>query len=304
VASTTLPALASNSSSALKNVFGKTSVRVGQFNQPVGLELLTSSNDITLMERSTLTELVPARQTGIMLHGPIGASKRGSFAVSAFRNADDSGQATEDDSWSVASRWTGLVVDSENGDVVHLGISGAARNNGNDVLAVDLAPEAHLAPDYNVFEFGADSWALIGLEAAAVFGSIHLQAEHMLVLADASGDGDNPNFSAFEVQAGYFLTGERRPYKKSSATFDRVKPRQNFREEGGRGAVELAARYSKLDLSDGLIDGGTLDSISAGVNWYLNPTARVMLNYVHSDGDSPDHSGALQAVQTRFQVSF
>jgi phosphate-selective porin OprO/OprP len=46
------------------------------------------------------------------------------------------------------------------------------------------------------------------------------------------------------------------------------------------GAIELTARYSELDLSDEAVNAGRLDTTTLGVNWYLNPNTRVMLNYV------------------------
>ena len=75
-----------------------------------------------------------------------------------------------------------------------------------------------------------------------------------------------------------------------------------------RSAVELAARYSRVDLTDedeGL-DGGTLDDITLGLNWYLNPAARVMVNYVMGMVDRTDweDEATIHSLLTRFQVDF
>ena len=45
------------------------SIRLGKFKQPVSLEEQTSSNDIDLMERSYVNQLVDAKKLGFMLHG-------------------------------------------------------------------------------------------------------------------------------------------------------------------------------------------------------------------------------------------
>ena len=45
------------------------SIRLGKFKQPVSLEEQTSSNDIDLMERSYVNQLVDAKKLGAMLHG-------------------------------------------------------------------------------------------------------------------------------------------------------------------------------------------------------------------------------------------
>jgi phosphate-selective porin OprO/OprP len=52
----------------------------------------------------------------------------------------------------------------------------------------------------------------------------------------------------------------------------------------------VAARISSLDLDDG-IDGGRLDDLTLGVNWYLNPNTRVMLDYIRA-GLDPAGGGA------------
>jgi phosphate-selective porin OprO/OprP len=61
---------------------------------------------------------------------------------------------------------------------------------------------------------------------------------------------------------------------------------------GGWGAWELAARYSdmQLDFDRGApgtlqagasIRGGEEKNLTAGINWYWNPLARLMLEYQH-----------------------
>ena len=49
--------------------------------------------------------------------------------------------------------------------------------------------------------------------------------------------------------------------------------------QGGKGAWELNARWSNIDLSDGLVAGGEMDIASLGVNWWLTPVFSVNANY-------------------------
>jgi phosphate-selective porin OprO/OprP len=49
--------------------------------------------------------------------------------------------------------------------------------------------------------------------------------------------------------------------------------------QGGWGALELGARFSSIDLTDGLVDGGEMDIWSLGVKWKLTPVFVVDLNY-------------------------
>ena len=58
----------------------------------------------------------------------------------------------------------------------------------------------------------------------------------------------------------YFLTGENRPYNRKMGVFDRVKPYEDFfrvrtcdgNVATGRGAWEVAYRFSYIDMLDGL----------------------------------------------------
>ena len=44
------------------------------------------------------------------------------------------------------------------------------------------------------------------------------------------------------------------------------------------GAWEIAARWSDLDLTDGSVEGGDMQILSLGLNWWLSPIFNVNLN--------------------------
>ncbi|HIF91885.1 MAG TPA: hypothetical protein EYQ60_01965 [Myxococcales bacterium] len=72
-------------------------------------------------------------------------------------------------------------------------------------------------------------------------------------------------------------------------------------KKGHWGAWELAARFSLLDLDDGVVRGGQLRDITAGINWHLYSNFRWMLNYVLSDKKG---EGITNIGQMRFQLDF
>ena len=162
-----------------------------------------------------------------------------------------------------------------------------------------------------------DEVDLYGAELAWVHGPLSVQAEYLLthidngVLVPSAVALGNVDLHGYYVFASYFLTGEIRPYDTSVAAFGRVKPYENFwfvqTADGnclGRGAWELAARFSNVDL-DGA-NGGNMDQVTLGVNWYWNPNMRWMFNYIWTDREIslPQQSGELSTFAMRASFDF
>lgn len=230
------------------------------------------------------------------------------WAAGVFRQTDSFGDGVGGRDYNVTARVTALPWYQDKGrKLLHFGLGYTHQNYEDDEIRFRARPESHLAPRLvDTGTFGAEYGDLIGTEAALVYGPFSLQAEYVHALMQGRGwrIGD-PHFWAASVQASYFLTGEHRPYKTSTGTFDRVRPLRNFTwrrgDDNGPGAWELAARYSHLRLNDAGVDGGRLRDFSLGLNWYLNPNMRTMWNYVFAD---PTEGGNVDIFQWRFQIAF
>ena len=75
----------------------------------------------------------------------------------------------------------------------------------------------------------------------------------------------------------------------------------------GPGAVELAARWSYLDLrGTGHANGGVQNDLTVGLNWYWNPYVRWTFNYIHSwtKYDNGDATAENDILGIRGQVDF
>ncbi len=276
-------------------------VRAGHFKEPFGLEQMTSSNYNTFIERGLPDALVPARNTGVMLHDHTG--DRFTWAAGLFREADDSGGTDDGEGkLNVTARVTFLPVHAGEGRrLLHLGLSYSLKDLGRDDFRFATGPEAHQAPDVvDTTPFAADEFSIYGAEIAWIAGRFWAAGEHMVADGDAPALGD-PSFDGTYVQAGVFLTPDHRHYRTSTGTFDRHRPAKNFGEGGG--AWEIAVRYSTLDLSDAMVAGGELENLAFAVNWYLNPATRLMFNYVRSERDDLTDAGADFFI-TRFQIDF
>jgi phosphate-selective porin OprO/OprP len=288
--------------------------RVGQFKEPFSLEELTSSKYITFMERSLNNVFAPGRNTGFMLHNHA-LDKRITWAGGVFRNSDDfgdsEGDSTTEGGYSFSGRITGLPWYKDKGKkLIHAGLSYSYQNAFENEFSFDSKPEIHLADDFvDTGSFAAEFAHFLNPELAIVYDSFSLQTEYTFADVDLENStGSDPHFSGFYVYGSYFLTGEHRKYDTKDGEFNRVKPNKNFYWGKGMGAIELTARYSHLDLSDEAIEGGKLNDFTVGINWYLNPNTRVMLNYVHADADLSNidskKGGNADLAAMRFQIDF
>ena len=74
----------------------------------------------------------------------------------------------------------------------------------------------------------------------------------------------------------------------------------------GPGAWEVGGRYDRVDVNSNPVFAGTLDSVTCGVNWYLNPNAKVQANYVftHINKVQPGLTGNFGAFGMRVAFDF
>lgn len=110
------------------------------------------------------------------------------------------------------------------------------------------------------------------VEVAGARESFMFRGEFFQARWQRKGEG-SPQFRGFYVQASWALTGETFNYTQGK--FLRIRP-QNL-----RGAWELAARYSKVNLNDLDITGGEERNLTIGVNWYSPGNQfRIMSNLI------------------------
>jgi phosphate-selective porin OprO/OprP len=125
-----------------------------------------------------------------------------------------------------------------------------------------------------------------GTEALWVHGPLSWQTEVMGQHID-SAEISNALLWGGYSQVGFFLTGEHRPYDRKLGAIDRVIPNRSLnKKRDGWGALEIAARWSYLDLTDREVRGGTMDNATFGLNWFVNPYCKVVFNYIHSNSES------------------
>jgi len=149
---------------------------------------------------------------------------------------------------------------------------------------------------------GTDYQTLVTAEYASNWGPLQVQAEWTMTLLPKARSALNPSantgqqplntvvdnlfYQGAYCEVMYALTGEGRSYNRKQAVLDRFVPRNNFfrvnTEDGVRaseGAWQIGARYDWICLNDKGINGGVLNGITLGLNWFLNPNVRMAFNY-------------------------
>jgi len=288
------------------NGFWPIRLTVGQFKAPFSLEEQTNSKYITFMERALVNEFAPGYNIGVGIYG---SGDMWTAAAGAFGEAfDDDAKDEGDEGWNVTGRLTFAPVHTDT-RALHLGAAVSYQEPDDEKeVKFDTRPESHVT-ELKYVDTGkiksTDHLIKYGLEASAVYGPFSLQGEYIFTDIQREDGSPDVEFHGGYVYGSWFLTGESRAYKFQKGAFGRVEPR------GKWGALELAARYSTIDLNDGPIAGGIEKNITFGLNWYINPQIRFMANYIivdndeHADADgeafgddSPD------IFQMRFQADF
>ena len=277
---------------------GAATFRAGHFNEPFSLSILQSSNNHSFIARpAAVTALAPGRNLGFMVHDRL-ADDRVAWAVGAFRDSDGYDMRPGSD-WSLTGRVTGLALDGDEGGdpLLHLGAAVSHRQPTADAVRLRGRAGVQLAPRLvDTGRLPAEGLQLLGAELVFAQSSFWLQGEALSAQVDLLGtgspDGRSARFEARYVEAGWFLTGERKRYSRSSRTFTRVRPKAPVPE--GRGAWELAARWDHIDLSGGSVPGGSQQSLSLALNWTLRDNLRLLANWVSTDptgAGSVEHTG-------------
>ncbi len=261
----------------LSRKIGDGILKIGQNKVPMGLNELTSSNNITFIERASNSNIIAdSRRIGLGYdyHGNLYGLQSMIFGRAM---GDDRGSG-RDMPMGIAARVYGNPV-STNDTRVHVGLSAAYEDRRDfDTLRFRDRPEARADSAIRLIDTGnianIDTTFKAGVELAFQRGPFSMEAEYLMVDID-NGDQD-PTFDGYHVQAGYVLTGESRSYR--NGVFRGITPRNK-----ATGAWEAAIRWSSVDLSDSGIEGGKQENLTLGLNYYATSNVRFMANCIFVD---------------------
>jgi phosphate-selective porin OprO/OprP len=290
--------------------FAQFQIQLGAFSPPANMDDATSSDGL-FIERATPAEV--SRSLG-GADGRIGLGARGSgerwmsSLTLTTRTVND--DETFDSALALVGR-VGVLAVSGSDFNIHTGASltwvlEPADQGETSPIRFRDRPELRVDSTrlIDTGNINADAAYAGGLEFAANWKNWYLQAENFWYGIERPGSTglSDVGFGGYYLEGSWILTGEARRYDGESATFLGPRPKKAFTSLGGRGAWELALRYSNMDLNDGAglpgtaaasgsVRGGEQSIWTFGVNWYLNANMRLTFNYLHVDVDRLNPAG-------------
>ncbi|MCY2967863.1 MAG: porin, partial [Planctomycetota bacterium] len=252
--------------------------------------------------------------------------ERATWALGLFKPGNNLfGYGAEAGNYSITGRatWLPWYVDEGRG-LLHVGASARQLGLENSVTRFRTrGPErAGLSANWPLFGDTAvvegDSQQSYNFELVGVLGPWSFVGEYLFNFVHNASRYNQPtvgtiNYNGGYVEVLYFLTGEFREYKRSTAVFERVIPNENAflvdSETGasaGLGAWQAGVRFNYLDLNDKGLNGGILNDVTMGLNWFLNPNMKVQFNYSITDRQSviAKHDGTIHGFGIRLAHDF
>jgi phosphate-selective porin OprO and OprP len=280
---------------------------LGQHKPFGGLEEMTSDVFTTMMERAAFV-------SGFGFERRVGVS--GAYVgddvlvqLGAFTDNAADLNADSNNSYSLDGR---VVFSPKVGDgVLHIGGSAHFRDLNDAATSVRYRarPFVHTT-DLRLIDTGALSATgerSFGAELAYIQGPFHATVEGHRMTAIRPGL-PNPSFWGAYAEVGLLVTpGDKTGYR--GGAYDRIRPVRPV-EKGGIGAIQLNARYDRLDLTDGAIVGGLQQTAGLSAVWIPTDHVRLLINYGHlwiDDAAIPAGAATSYQVDTvgmRAQIDF
>ena len=304
-------------------------IQAGKFKAPFGLERLQQDSNLFFIQRGLTNNLVPNRDLGISVHSDALFDNRLTYQL-ALMNGVPNNTSTADFDNNDAKDFVGRLFAlpfKDSGVELVRGLGVGFAGTFGDERGASALPKFLTAGQAAFFSYGSNVTAAgpryryspqgyyyagpFGLLAEYVndtqrevaTGTISFKNKKKQTVKVPFRDFETFANHAWQVQAGYLLTGEDESYYG-------IKPFHDFDPSEGRwGAFEIKSRVGGLGVdSDIFKDGFASASTSArtatefggGLNWYLNRNLKLSFEYLRTFFDK----GAVGGKDRRDESAF
>lgn len=245
-------------------------LQAGQYKQPNSMEELSSTKNNDFISKAMVTNtFAVGRRLGVN-YGYGGDDWGVNASVFGRELTRDRAHGS---GYGARGFWAPV---NDKGSILHLGLSYVDYDTDADTLRYRARPDADFSN--RLIDTGSmtdtDRVSTLGIESFWVSGPFKLQGEYMSSKVKRYGTGS----SDFTGTSGYLsgvwnVTGETWSYKSGTPGTSRA-------DNPGSGMWQLGLRYDTMDLDDNGVNGGKMDTWTAGVNYYWRSNFKFMLNYV------------------------
>jgi len=276
--------------------FRNSVVSIGKQKEPISMNRLSAGILLPNQERAAISDAVlPARNVGIVWNGR-SPEKRTSWAFGAFNDwLEDKESFSESANQYVGRLTWNPLVSEDSSNLLHVGL-GYRYSDAKEGFQYFTEPEFQKAPRFVDTGFHlADNTQTYNVELAWRRGPALFTSEY--TRTDVSNPVlGNPSFDGYFIEGSWILTGEMREYNEKSGVFNGV-PVAKSVYQNGKGAWEMYARYSDINLVDGAVDGGDMQIATLGLNWWLTPFFSLNAGYKYiwneKAGEKAESSGLM-----------
>jgi phosphate-selective porin OprO/OprP len=263
---------------------------VGQYKQPNSLEELSSTKNNDFISKAMITNtFAVGRRLGASYN--YGTDDWG-LTASMFGRELTRDRA-HGSGYGVRGFWAPV---NEKGNVFNIGLSYVDQDTDADTVRLRVRPDADLSD--RLIDTGnmldTDRQQTIGLESFWIHGPFKLQGEYMKTTVDRYASADDFTGTGGYISGVWNLTGEHFSNKAGV-------PGTPGATDPASGMWQLGLRYDTMDLDDGAVLGGRMDTITAGVNWYWRSNFKVGLNYVKVDSERRNVEDNPNVLEARLQ---
>lgn len=269
-------------------------IRFGKIKETFVYEMVGDAANLPQMER-ILNPFFNSRNIGVMYMN-YAFHDRVTFAAGWYNNWFVDGQSFKESADTFSARITGLPIFKNDGsEFLHVGASLRYVQTEGGVFRYKGRNESNVT-DYYIDTGNISSTQVwnMGLESQFTFDRFSILGEYVSSWCDVAGDS-NIRFSGYYATGSYVFKGKQRPYDKKAAYARRIMPQ----EKGG--SWEVVVRLSHLDFNDRNIEGGMLDKLHLGLNWWATQHWHFGVGYGLSQLDKTEILGVTNSLLTRLQ---
>ncbi len=280
----------------------------GYYNDPATMANNTSRGSLHFVARAAaVNALAPGRELGFSykFYNKHFFANQGLFAENLYND-----QANGPQGFTAGGRWLWVPIDDE-AQSLHVGAAaryaytntGERQDDGEIKTSHTLSSTVETYVDGNKqFLSCTLPWArnsvYASMEAAYRSKKFFARGEYMMKYIDRKKESGLPSstFHGGYAEAGYMIFGKGYNYNRAESVVSGL---------GGRG-LEVAARYSFLNLNDGDVKGGRLHSVTVGGALGFNKFFQVLLEYSYNRLANENYplDKNMHIVQARMMFSF